>query len=331
MKSDGSQFCIVFITLFTTLLVLSGCWLDPNPPNRAILEHPGVTPITDVQDRLTWRDPAWSPDGKQIAVVNVKGPNAETLEMYLVDVTTGALRQITDAEPLGQNGAPSWSPDGNRVGLYSNEFEQAGVGYLDLESGDAVWIAASGELEWLPDGHRVAFLTASEEGTQSGGGIAIAVRDLDTGLTSLIWHNSTNYVYFGSMEWARNADLLALSLEAREDTEGWETFNRDIHVIDTSGHHEVVIATEADETSPTWSPDATMLAFGKGEYNESTLWVTNADGSCSVQLLDIEGITEPTWSPDGKRIAFIYSFDLYVLDLTVEPIAQRLQELECQE
>jgi Tol biopolymer transport system component len=74
---------------------------------------------------------------------------------------------------------------------------------------------------------------------------------------------------------------------------------------------------------------AKRLAYGKGTYNESTLWVSNADGSCAVQLLDEEGVTDPAWSPDGTRIAFIYSLDLYILDLMAEPIAERLKGLDC--
>jgi Tol biopolymer transport system component len=146
----------------------------------------------------------------------------------------------------------------------------------------------------------------------------------------LIWQDSAEHIQYDSMTWARNADLLALSYEPRDRIDGSQPINRDIHVIDTNGHHEVVIATEADETSPTWSPDATMLAYGRGSYRKSTLWVSNADGSCSVQLLDVEGVTDPTWSPDGTRIAFIYNFDLYVLDLTVETIAERMKALDCE-
>jgi TolB protein len=329
MAPGDSRTGFVFGGLLTFLLILSGCWPNPFPPNRRVLIHPEVTQITDAEDRLALGDPAWSPDGRQIAVVDVQGPHAEMQQIYVVDIASGELRRVTDDEPEGVNAAPTWSPDGTRLGLTSDEFGRLGVGYINLESNELVWVADSGELEWLPDGQRVAFLAGQEEGTHIKTGIGIAVRDLNTRITRLIWHDSTEYVHFDSMEWARNAELLAISYEAHDQLEGWDSLNHDIHVIDLEGNHNVVVATEEDETSPTWSPDARFLAYSRGDNNNSTLWVSTADGSCAVQLLDVKRTTDPAWSPDGKRIAFMYAYDLYVLDLTAEPIAERLKGLDC--
>jgi serine/threonine protein kinase/Tol biopolymer transport system component len=66
---------------------------------------------------------------------------------------------------------------------------------------------------------------------------------------------------------------------------------------------------------PSWSPDGTQLVFispclGRGEffeniYNESSLYVINADGTGLKQLTPAPGSDfEPAWSPDGKTIAF---------------------------
>jgi Tol biopolymer transport system component len=292
-----------------------------------------VTQITSAQDGLGLSDPAWSPDGKQIAVVDaqVLGPHTERHEIYLVDVVSGEFRRITDAESGEKNKAPSWSPEGKRLGLWSDEFGQSGVGYIGLESGEAVWVANSYELEWLPDNHRVAFLAGGEEGTQIDAGLGIAVRDLDTGETGVIWQDASA-IQFDSVEWARNTDLVVISYESLDATGHWQPpLNRDIHVIDMNGVDQVVVATEEDETSPTWSPDAKMLAYAKGDNNNSTLWVSNADGSCAIQLLDVKRTTDPAWSPDGTRIAFMYSLDLYILDLTAEPVAERMKGLDCED
>jgi Tol biopolymer transport system component/serine/threonine protein kinase len=88
---------------------------------------------------------------------------------------------------------------------------------------------------------------------------------------------------------------------------------------------------------PSWSPDAQQLVFispcgGRGEfyetiYNESSLYIINADGTGLKQLTPAPGSDfDPAWSPDGKRIAFtsvregfrqIYSLDVDSLAVTL--------------
>lgn len=88
---------------------------------------------------------------------------------------------------------------------------------------------------------------------------------------------------------------------------------------------------------PSWAPDGTRLVFispclGRGEifetiYNESSLYIINADGTGLKQLTPSPGSDfEPAWSPDGKQIAFtsvrggfrqIYTLDVDSLAVTL--------------
>jgi len=94
---------------------------------------------------------------------------------------------------------------------------------------------------------------------------------------------------------------------------------------------------DAGACQPSWSPDGMQLVFispcgGRGEffetiYNESSLYIINADGTGLKQLTQSPGSDfDPAWSPDGKRIAFtsvregfrqIYSLDVNSLSVTL--------------
>lgn len=55
-----------------------------------------------------------------------------------------------------------------------------------------------------------------------------------------------------------------------------------------------------------WSPDGKRIAFNKGTYSDSKIFVMASDGTGVTQLTTgtLQG-QSPTWSPDGTQIAFI--------------------------
>ena len=79
--------------------------------------------------------------------------------------------------------------------------------------------------------------------------------------------------------------------------------NFEIYVLDADGSNLTNLTlTTTDEHAPTWSPDASQIAFNSGT-NE--IWVMNADGSGQTNITNSSAVdVVPSWSPDGKRIAF---------------------------
>jgi len=72
-------------------------------------ESPEARRLTDTPQRE--EDIAWAPDGKSLALVSDRSGEAE---LYIVDATTAAVRQLTNA-PARPPSNPSFSPDGNMV------------------------------------------------------------------------------------------------------------------------------------------------------------------------------------------------------------------------
>jgi serine/threonine protein kinase/Tol biopolymer transport system component len=111
-----------------------------------------------------------------------------------------------------------------------------------------------------------------------------------------------------------------------------------LYLVNTDGTSLTQLTDiEAGACQPSWSPDGMQLVFispcgGRGEffetiYNESSLYVINADGTGLKQLTPAPGSDfDPAWSPDGEQIAFtsvrdgfrqIYSLDVDTLDVTL--------------
>ena len=82
-------------------------------------------------------DPAWSPDGKQIAysTEEVRDPSArQTVSaVYVVDAAGGTPRRLVEGDGI----QPSWSPSGERIVYWSNNGGQRDLFSVAAKGGDA--------------------------------------------------------------------------------------------------------------------------------------------------------------------------------------------------
>ncbi|RMG71130.1 MAG: hypothetical protein D6711_16035 [Chloroflexi bacterium] len=90
--------------------------------------------------------PAWSPEGTHIAFVHQEPPNG-TDDIYLYDLTSGEIRNLTADNFLYNDTHPAWSPDGKWIVFASDRF-WGGTEWYDLFVMDS-------------DGERVQRLTSS--------------------------------------------------------------------------------------------------------------------------------------------------------------------------
>ena len=129
-------------------------------------------------------DPSWSPDGRGVVFVSDRHPNADLgwrSDLYLVDIRTKAVRQLSPGRGRQAWGAPAWSPDGRWVAAIGNrdwkrgEVAQASVWRIRVRDGHAESLIEGSDLEaaagmnsdlvggapnrvhWMADGRWVVF------------------------------------------------------------------------------------------------------------------------------------------------------------------------------
>ncbi len=80
---------------------------------------------------LNWCDaPAWSPTGEWIAFAG-RAHNKDKMDIFLVDITGGQLRQLTHGE--GSNEDPAWSPDGRFLAFSSTRGNRSQIWVMDAD------------------------------------------------------------------------------------------------------------------------------------------------------------------------------------------------------
>jgi acylaminoacyl-peptidase len=129
-------------------------------------------------------DPQWSPDGRQIAFTSDRHANPDLgwrNDIYVVDVRTKRVRQLSPGRGRQQWGGPSWSPDGRWVAAIGirdwkrGVIDQASVWRLRARDGYAENLIEGSDLEaaaavnsdlvgagptrprWMADGRWIVF------------------------------------------------------------------------------------------------------------------------------------------------------------------------------
>lgn len=83
--------------------------------------------------------------------------------------------------------------------------------------------------------------------------------------------------------------------------------NTDIYLLDANNGRIKARLTRhwGIDTSPTWSPDCSRIAFVSDRSAKPQIYTMNADGSDQRRLtFSGQNNTTPAWSPDGEHIAF---------------------------
>jgi Tol biopolymer transport system component len=248
-------------------------------------------------------DPAWSPDGRKIAVV-VSDVSRPTI--YVMNADGSGQRE------LASGGSPAWSPDGRKIAfttvrdgtLVVDVVNADGSGKRGQPGSEGLFIAPAPA--WSPDGRRIAFASGRD------GNPAIYVMNADGGGQRKLTRNSARCTNACPAAGARDSNPV-WSPDGRRIAyvSKWQVY---VMNADGSGQRRLT-RNGARNVAPAWSPDGRRIAFerrvGREKYGRCDgcgravtfqVYVMNADGS-EARMLAQDG-SRPVWSPNGQKIAF---------------------------
>jgi Tol biopolymer transport system component/imidazolonepropionase-like amidohydrolase len=118
----------------------------------------GGKPLNLTKDAALDTEPAWSPDGSQLAYSSDK--DSEHLQLWIRDMKSGRSRRLTELTTQPQGAA--WSPDGTRIAFFNVDgmWRVAQMSVIDVATGRVTKVHDSlpqpGAPVWSPDGRRLA-------------------------------------------------------------------------------------------------------------------------------------------------------------------------------
>ena len=207
-----------------------------------------------------------------------------------------ALGSLSELAPWS---AARLSPNGKRIAVTLTDLTpepyRTDLWVLDLASGSRARLTfGEGDVEdpaWSPDGKRIAYLqyqagkATIRVRSASGGAEELLLEENDIDDASLDWSPDSRTLAFQVFDGARgNYDLRALDIASRQA--------RDL------------LATEADETSPRFSPDGRFLLYLSNESGNFQVYLRRlADGE--KWQVSVDGGDFPRWTRSGREILFL--------------------------
>lgn len=248
-------------------------------------------------------DPQISPDGGTLMVSKskVNEKNKVVGNLFLVNVGTGAVRQLTQGE--GGAGHGRWSPDGSQIAFVSGrEKPTAQIFIIPVDGGEASKLThfpegSVGGFKWAPDGKHLAvtFRETHPDRTSKA-----AKEREDKGLSTPPWVLDETWY--------------------REDGDGYFGGQRyKLYIVDTeSGKHKLLYDEAAmGDYGFSWLPDSSGLIVSHSAEKDPLLTTPN-DQLYHVPLkgkakmlkgLEAGSKSMPTVSPDGKSVAYLGDHD----------------------
>ncbi len=237
--------------------------------------------------RLTYdsyRDeqPAVSPNGRSIAFVSDRVSGTGYRDLYVLDVATRRLTQLTQNGGAARSETPAWSPDGRRIAF--STASDSGPSHVFVVNADGTGLVAltpgspgaDWSPHWSPDGTKIVFTSArnsvgltiqQEIFVMNADGSGVRQLTFGTHLVAGPWSP------YGSK-------ILLVGLDTVPRGQGATK----VLVMNADGTGLVQLTSGSDNYCPVWSTDGAKIAFTSTRDGNAEIYLMNADGSGQVNL-----------------------------------------------
>jgi Tol biopolymer transport system component len=253
----------------------------------------GVTRLT--KNAANDEQPAWSPDGKKIAFVSNRAGNGEIYSMY---ADGSSVTRLTNNAGLDRD--PVWSPAGTKVAFASNRSGRFEIYVMNANGSGVKRLTTNLPFQgcggtsigqeilptWSPGGGKIAF---RHKATCFSTSIDIMNAD-GTGVTKL-----TDAKFALRLGWGRTGKIVF-------DGRVWPgegLSDGEIAVVTVSGATVTRLTNNsANDVYPSWSPDASKIAFASNRNGNYEIYAMNANGSGVSRLTSNSALDVwPAWGP----------------------------------
>lgn len=246
--------------------------------------------------------PAWSPDGRRMAYVGLKGETAgdrDSNALIVQDLSSRQTRQLV-VRSLSNIGvvSPRWSPDGRQLLVRGREItNREGLHIIGVETGALVTSfpeSALNRFEWSADGESIVFGRARRQ---------LVSRSVSTKRETVLFEGAAHDLqWISSFGFSPGQGTLAVA--ASKTDQRWGLFVRT-----PAGTLVEIHTSDRPLVFQGWTPDAQQILFTlAGQEQPHRLMRIAATGGAPVDMgLPIQGWTQPNrvmLSPDGTRVAY---------------------------
>jgi TolB protein len=301
------------VLVVSLLVLLVGCSASNDQPGSGSARQESPRRV-----RFTNDDPAFSPDGREIAFVKGRCAADEPSycdetrdEIYLMSANGGRERRLTRTKRRYYYNSPTWSPDGKRIAFGRERvidpgYHSAGsqIFVMNADGSDLRQLTSGGDLAyptWSPDGRRIAIVGNAQAMVEPSCNIYPACLD--------------SHVYLVNVDGTHLHTLTPDLTDARDSA--WSPDGRKIafvhwrhdhdwlYVMNADGRNRRLLIKTPDWDDGAWSPDGRKIALVSDATSQDRLYVMDKDAK-HLRALTPASTDDfaPTWSPDSERIAF---------------------------
>jgi Tol biopolymer transport system component len=245
--------------------------------------------------------------GPKILFSSDAGPNVHTPEIYAIRADGSRRRNLT-RDP-GYDGTFVWSPTGDRIAFLAYRRDAGRLPGIYVMNADGsgqrrvtptdLSVSLSSSFTWSPDGRRLAF---SADRADYSPAIWVVGAD-GSGLRPFVERGFYPV-------WAPRGNRIAYRTASA------------LEVVDADGGSPVRVADGYGMSPPTWSPDASALAYLVSDGIHAGLYrVASGGGQPQLLALGSSGdLADPLWSPRQDRIAFTEGSVIKTVDAEGGPV-----------